>query len=54
MEKKREVTAAVGGDVGAKQRLLAISGCRKITIDEFAGNCNRNYVLYKSYLDFRS
>ena len=33
MEQEREVTAAVSDDVGAKQRLLAISGCLMITID---------------------
>jgi hypothetical protein len=33
MEEEREVTAAVSDDVGAKQKLLAISGCQMTTID---------------------
>ena len=48
MEQEKEVTAAVSDDVGAKQRLLAISGCLMTTIDEIASKCNRIYVLFKS------
>ena len=54
MEQEKEVTAAVSDDVGAKQRLLAISGCRRSTIKDIEGNCNRIYVLYKSCHDTSS
>ena len=53
-EEEKEVTAAVSDDVGAKQRLLAISGCRRSTIKDIEGNCNRIYVLYKSCHDTSS